>query len=226
MNILLVEDNKKISDNIKKYLELENIFVDIALDWKIWFDMFVWNKSKYDAVVLDLMIPQISWNTLCTKIREISDVPIIISSAKWEIEDKSELFDIWADDYLVKPFDLEELIIRLNALVRRIWTKSSKKNNYNLLKIWDLDIDLQKKEILKNWKKVELTLKEIYILEILVKNIWIPISRSDIIEFVRWWEEIWQENEKLDVYMANIRKKIWKEYIETIKWFWYKLLKK
>ena len=214
--ILLIEDNKEIANTIAKYLILDHIQTDIANDGQQWLDMFL--KKKYDVIILDLMLPKIDGVTLCKKIKTLSTIPIIMATAKWQLEDKLEGFDVWADDYLVKPFDLEELSARIHALLRR-------NNMFDIFTRKDIEINLQKRNITKWWKKVYLTIKEFHIIEKLLENHGLPISRADIIEHVRWWEEVRLENWKLDVYISNIRKKLDKKFIQTILWFGYKIEK-
>lgn len=216
LQILLVEDNKEIATTIAKYLALDHKQVDIASDGQQWLDMFA--QKKYDIVLLDLMLPKVDGLTICKKIKTSSDVPIIMTTAKWQLEDKLEWFDMWADDYMVKPFDLEELSARISVLLRR-------SNVYDVFTRGDITIDMQKRIIQKWWEKVYITIKEFHILEKLVENYGMPVSRTDIIEYVWWGEEIWQENGKLDVYMSNIRKKLDKKMIQTIPGFGYKIEK-
>lgn len=217
MKILLVEDNKTISQNIKRFLELEDWrIVDVALDWDIAKEKFDDNEWYYNLIILDLMLPEIDWEFLCKYFKSYEDIPIIITSAKSLLENKQELFDKWADDYLVKPFDLEELVMRIKALQNRYEIR-------DIIKIWKITIDLENRKIKKNKKEIELTNKEFYILKLLVENMWKPVSRTDIIEEIRWDDWMFQWDNKLDVYISNLRKKIDKTLIETIKWFGYKI---
>ncbi len=219
MKVLLIEDNKTIANNIKKYLELDNNSVFIAENWL--YGLEVAKNNKFDVIVLDLMLPWMNWEDICHEIKKGNDIPIIITTAKWQLEDKLELFKLWADDYLVKPFDLQELEARLIAL-----TKRTMKKNQTITK-WDISIDLSSKKIKKDWELIKLTLKEFTILEYLIKNQGIAVSRTDLIQEVRWWDSRFESecDWKLDVYISTIRKKLWKDIIETIKWFGYKINK-
>ncbi len=215
MYILLVEDQKDLAKNIKKYLELENnIQVDLAFDWEQGFIMF--EKKHYDFLLVDWMLPKMSWIELSSIIRKTRDVPILMLTAKWQIEDKREWFWVWVDDYLVKPFDMDELVFRINAIYKRIEIQDK-------FKYWDLIVFFDKKVVIKSWIEVELTLKEFQILEMLVNNIWIAVSRTEIIDLIWWWDSVFESSQdwKLDVYISNLRKKLWKNLIKTIKWFWY-----
>lgn len=219
MKILLIEDNKTIAQNIKKYLELWDFEVFVAENWLYWLQ--VAKNNKFDLIILDLMLPWMNWEDICHEIKKENDIPIIITTAKWQLEDKLELFKLWADDYLVKPFDLEELEARLIALTKRTMKKEQ------IIKKWNLTINISSKKI-KNWEQeIKLTLKEFTILEYLIKNQGIAVSRTDLIQEIRWWDSRFECecDWKLDVYISTIRKKLWKNIIETIKWFWYKFNK-
>jgi DNA-binding response OmpR family regulator len=217
MKILLVEDNKTIAQNIKKYLELEWHEILVAENWL--YGLEVAKKNNFDLMLLDLMLPWMDGIEICKQIKKEKDIPIIMTTAKWQLDDKLEWFDVWADDYLVKPFDLEELSARITALAKRFWS------NESVFERWNLKIDLEAKKILKDNEEIKLTIKEFNILEILINNIGIAISRTAIIEELWWWDSLFEWDGKLDVYISNIRKKLGKDFIETIKGFGYKIEK-
>jgi len=217
MKVLLIEDNKTIANNIKKYLELSDFEVLICENGLFWLE--VARHNDFDIILLDLMLPWMSGEEICKKIKAEKDIPIIMTTAKWQLEDKLEWFELWADDYLVKPFDLEELEARIKALTRR------KQNESKPIKKWNISIDIQNRKIMKGDKEIKLTVKEYNILECLAKNIWIPLSRTDIIQEVWWWDSLFDDDGKLDVYISTIRSKLGKDIIETVKWFWYRMNK-
>lgn len=215
MNILLVEDNKTISENIKKYLELEKNSVFVVENW-LYAQQIIKHK-KFDLILLDIMLPWLDWISLCKQIRKLEpDLPIIMTTAKWQIEDKLDWFDCGADDYLVKPFDLQELSARIKSISKR-------SNKKDLLEYQNIRLDKDQKKVFKKNKEIKFTIKEFMILELFFDNIWRSISRTNIIEEIRWNEHIFEEDSKLDVYISNIRKKLWKNLIETIKWFGYQI---
>lgn len=212
MRVLIVEDNKQIATNVADYLKLESIDVDVAYDGEQGREMYL--THRYDVIILDWMLPWLSGPQLCEIIRKQSDVPVIMLTARWEIDDKLTGFECGADDYLVKPFDLAELVARVQALYRR--SAVSDEFVYD-----DISVTLTNRTITKAWVEVSLTIKEFYILEYLVKNRGTPVSRSDLVEYVWWWDAVWENTDKLDVYIANLRKKLSREMIQTIKGFGY-----
>ena len=217
MQILVIEDNKTIANNIKKYLELDGNSVFIAENGL--YGLEVARKNDFDIIVLDLMLPGLEWEKVCAEIKKEKDIPVIMTTAKWQLEDKLEWFNVWADDYLVKPFDLEELEARIKVLTKR------KQWDNKAIKKWNITIDIQNRKVLRWTKEVKLTVKEYNILECLIKNIWIPLSRTDIIQEVWWWDSLFDDDGKLDVYISTIRRKLGKDIIETVKGFGYRINK-
>jgi len=211
--ILLIEDNKDISNNIKEYLELEDYIIDVAYDWEVWMDKAL--MKKYDLILLDLMLPSIDWLTIARKITRKIETPIIMLTAKDSINDKLTWFSNWAIDYIVKPFDLRELEARIKV--------SLKQNKTNIIEFNDIIIDLEKREFKNMWEKVKITIKEFLIFEFLYLNKDKVSTRTDIIEYVWWESEIFDADPKLDVYISNLRKKLDKSIIETVKWIGYKM---
>ncbi|EKE26230.1 MAG: two-component response regulator [uncultured bacterium (gcode 4)] len=217
MKVLIIEDNRSINKNIQKYLKLEWFYTEWVFDWKTGLETAI--STDFDLILLDIMLPVIDWITVCKKILEQKKVPIIMITAKDEIGDRILWLESGADDYIVKPFDLWELVARINAVLRR-WNKEI----YDEIQYGDISILLAKKEIFKNNEKIDLTLKEFLILEYLIQNKNQAVSRTDIINYIWWWEDsMFEWDAKLDVYISNLRKKLDKSLIETIKWFWYRI---
>jgi len=208
--ILILEDNIEISNNIKEYLELEGFDVIQTFDGEEWY--YEIKTNKYDLILLDLMLPKIDWNTIARKISGKVEAPIIMITAKYSIDQKLEWFKNWAIDYIVKPFDLRELEARINANL----------NNNSKLEIRNLKIDLDKREFLKDWKKINLTTKEFLIFSYLYENKNRVCTRTDLIEYVWWDDSLFEDDAKLDVYISNLRRKLDKKLIETVKWVGYK----
>ncbi len=139
-----------------------------------------------------------------------------MATAKGQLDDKSTSYDAWADDYLVKPFALEELRMRIQAVVKRAQPQ-------DIFRRWDIEVHLDQNMVSKWWKQISLPLKEFQILACLIDQDGKVISRSDLIEQIRWWEALYENDAKLDVYISNLRKKLHKELIVTVKWFGYRL---
>lgn len=209
--ILLIEDNKEISNNIKEYLNLENFDVTQSFDWAVWLDTAL--DKKFDLILLDLMLPEIDWITIAKKLGRKIDTPIIMITAKDSVNQKLEWFKSGAIDYIVKPFDLRELEARINAHL--------KTNISHIIEIKDLEIDLDKRNFIKWWKIVKITTKEFLIFKYLYENKSRVCTRTDLIEYVWWNDNLFDDDSKLDVYISNLRKKLDKKIIETVKWVWY-----
>ena len=217
LSLLLVEDTKTIAESIKQYLELDGHSVTRVDHWSYANELV--KHQNFDIVLLDLMLPWVDWITIAKTIRSVHpETPILMMTAKGQLDDKLEGFEAWADDYLVKPFDLEELEARVLALAKRLPKKEE-------LVFEDVRLDLNQKKVFKWDEELKFSLKEFQILEMLMQNQWIAISRLDIIEEIWWGEAGFEEDWKLDVYLSTIRRKIGKDRIETIKWFWYRMNK-
>ena len=215
-SILLVEDNQTIGQNIQKYLELEGYSVLWVQNWS--YANEVVKHQEFDLVLLDLMLPGTDGLVVAKTIKQHQEqTRILMMTAKGQLEDKLEGFEVWADDYLVKPFDLEELVARIEALLRRSVQK-------DVVSYGVLTLDNLQKKIFKGWEEIKLSLKEFQILELLIRNKGMALSRLDIIEEIRGWDAGFEEDGKLDVYLSTIRRKIWKEMIETIKGYGYRLI--
>lgn len=215
-SILLVEDNQTIGQNIQKYLELEGYSVLWVQNWS--YANEVVKHQDFDLVLLDLMLPGTDGLVVAKTIKQHQgQTRILMMTAKGQLEDKLEGFEVWADDYLVKPFDLEELVARIEALLRRSVQK-------DVVSYGVLTLDNLQKKIFKSWEEIKLSLKEFQILELLIRNKGMALSRLDIIEEIWGWDAGFEEDGKLDVYLSTIRRKIWKETIETIKGYGYRLI--
>ena len=214
--LLYIEDNHDIAENVIAYLKTEWYSVDWYDRGDTWLEAAL--SKRYDLIVLDVMLPGKDGFTFCRELRKSKQLPIIMTTAKWELDDKAEWFDGGVDDYLVKPFELAELVMRIQALLKR-----SEISDH--LTIWEIDIYIDEKRCTRSGQDVHLTLKERQILLELVDANWLPVARTDIIDAVWWADAIYEDDSKLDVYIANIRKKLSKSLIETVKGFGYKIAK-
>ena len=179
--------------------------------------LYLAENVSYDVIILDIMLPWMDGITLCKNIRKKhTTTPILMTTAKGELDDKLEWFASGADDYIVKPFDLKELDARINAIVKRLPTR-------DVLEYKKIRLDRDQKKVFKNNKEIKITLKEFQILEYLLERKWRSISRTEIIEEIWGNYQIFEEDAKLDVYISTLRKKLGKTIIETIKWFGYQI---
>lgn len=213
-HLLLVEDNPTIGKNIVTYLEHEGHTLDWYKDGKEWKDRAL--HYMYDCLILDIMLPGLDGIALLQELRTKKQTPVIMTTAKWQLEDKQEAYMLGADDYLVKPFALEELSMRINALMKRSQAR-------DLYQIGDIQVDIENKTVIRAGQDVHVTIKEFLILSYLLEYDGRAVSRADLIEFIRWWDALYEHDGKLDVYIANLRKKLGKDLIITVKWFGYKI---
>lgn len=221
--ILVVEDEKNISDVIKAYLKKEGYMVITAFNGEEALEKF--KSNPIHMVILDLMIPKISGEQVCSSIRNISDVPIIMLTAKSELEDKIQGLNIGADDYMIKPFSPRELISRVKALMRRAYKDSSILAEKLRFK-GELEIDIDRLLVTKSGKTIDLTANEFKILSTLASNPEIVLTREQLIQkaFGMDYEGF---DRTIDTHIKNIRQKIEEnpkspEYIVTIYGMGYK----
>lgn len=215
MNILLVEDTIDLWETIRDYLIACNFTVERTTT--ISQTQQLLQEKIFDCVILDWMLPDGSGEEFCTYIKSEYQIPVIMSTAKTQIEDKLEWFDAGADDYLSKPYDLRELEARIIALTKR-WD-----NVISTQKIGDLTINNESMQIRKKDKEIHCTNTEWIVIKILSEDPNRVVSRSDLIDYIRGGEGTrWFEN-KLDVLISWLRKKLGKTSIETVKGFGYKL---
>ncbi len=164
MKILVVEDNEELNNTLKEILELNGYYVDAVFDGEEALEHM--KMYDYDAVILDIMLPKVDGFRVCQIVRERKDdTPILMLTAKDSTQDKVKGLDIGADDYLVKPFEIEELLARVRALIRRVSTEKT-----NVVKIKDITIDLDKREVYRDGKNLIITPKLFCILEQLIRN--------------------------------------------------------
>lgn len=203
MNILLVEDEAKVASFIKQGLQEQGYTVDLAVNGQEGMSMFF--KGNYDVAILDVVIPFINGVELCRAIKtDKPGLPVLMLTALGTTEDKVTGFEAGADDYLVKPFEFRELLLRLKALTRR---SQREETAANLLKVADLVLDMDKKTAQRGEKQIGLTAKEFALLEYLMRNKGRVLSRMDISEKV-WDINFDTGTNVVEVYINILRKKI------------------
>ncbi|MGA2910919.1 MAG: response regulator transcription factor [Candidatus Microgenomates bacterium] len=216
MRILVVEDEHKIANSIKRGFEQESWATDVAYDGETGFDMA--SSEDYDVIVLDLMLPRMDGMEICRKLRaEENHTPILILTARGELADKVNGLNTGADDYLVKPFAFEELLARVRALSRR-----PKEGIGTTLKVKDLELNVNSFEVKKGSKVIELSRKEFALLEYLMRNAGKVVSKENIIAHVWDYESDILPN-TVEVFVGYLRDKIGGDFIKTVRGFGYKI---
>jgi two-component system copper resistance phosphate regulon response regulator CusR len=207
MKILVVEDEPKLASFVKKGLEEQSFEVDVAFDGQIGRNMAL--SNSYDVIVLDVNVPKMNGYDLAKSLRsENIKTPILMLTAMGSLDNKVAGFEAGADDYLVKPFEFRELLARLRALSKRTIDTSLQAN---LLKVADLELDLNEKIARRGGKRIELTAKEFALLEYLMRNRSRVVSRIDIAEKV-WDIHFDTGTNVIDVYVNFLRKKVDKDF--------------
>jgi two-component system, OmpR family, response regulator len=222
MRILIVEDEHRIATSIKKGLEMERFAVDIAFNGDEGYDLA--STESYDVIILDLMLPGMDGLTICKKLREEGNhTPILILTAKGQIDDKVKGLTTGADDYLVKPFAFEELLARIRSLMRRPKGYISSK-----ITVDDIVLDSNSFTVTRDNQVIQLTNKEFALLEYCMRHAREILSKDQIISHVWDYDDDILPN-TIEVYMKNLRAKIdnpfphKKPLIYTVRGFGYKI---
>lgn len=210
-SILLLEDDQILSKEIIKFLTNKNYNCDCVYDGN-----FVSSQIKlkeYDCVILDINVPGLNGIEVCKQLRDDNkNIPILMLTAYGEVENKVMAFNHGADDYLVKPFHFEELLVRINALLRR---KQIPQLQTDILNIADLAIDLTTMQVARNGVQINLSPKEYKLLTILAKVNGRVLSKSYIAEQL-WDYHIETNQNTIEVYINFLRKKIDKDYVNKL----------
>ena len=215
--ILIIEDDIEISDMLNDYLSKNNYDTSIARDGIN--GIKIAKENNPDLIILDIMLPYKSGDEVLREVRKFSDAPVIILSAKESIQMKVDLLKIGADDYVVKPFDLSELLARIETNLKRYVKSFNQKIIYNYKNI-TLNYDL--KEVLVDEDIIRLTSKEFEMLYLLIKYPSKVFSKKNLYEAV--WEDMYTyDNDTINTHISNIRKKINIDLIETVWGMGYKL---
>ncbi|WP_339199456.1 response regulator transcription factor [Solibacillus sp. FSL R5-0449] len=211
--ILIIEDEKNIARFLELELKHEQFETVTAYDGRTGLEFA--ESEQFDCILLDVMLPQLNGIEVCRRIRKFSDVPILLITARDEVMDRVSGLDAGADDYIVKPFAIEELLARIRSILRRVThTQKSKQ-----LVFRDLVIDVQAYEVIFENNKIELTRKEFDLLKLLVENKNHVCTREHILEMV-WGFDSEVETNVVDVYIRHLRSKLQTEntpYIETVR---------
>ena len=205
MKVLLVEDEERMVSFIRKGISAEGYDIQVAFDGRMGLSLF--RKDSYDIIILDINLPQINGFELCRLIRsENETVPVLMLTALDSLADKADGFNAGADDYLAKPFEFQELLLRIRALTRRNGPKQKQ-----MLRLADLELNLDAKTVTRAGQRIDLTTREYSLMGYFMLNKGKIISRVDISE--RVWNLNFDSNTNvIDVYISYLRKKIDKDF--------------
>jgi DNA-binding response OmpR family regulator len=207
MKVLLVEDDRLLGESLTEYLQSEGFITDWVYDPREVMDLL--EVSRYDVIVLDLMMPHIGGEELIKAIREKDkETPILVLTAKQRLEDKRTCFELGADDYLTKPFEMEELTLRLKALYRR-------KNPQDVVVIDEVEVCFSKEMVKVKGKPISLSKKDWLVLKFLVENRGRFVSQEEILNYV-WGDEPVGED-VVRAHIKNLRKLLPEGFIKTMK---------
>ncbi len=217
--ILIVDDEERIRDIIKEYLDFENFEYDEAADGIEAIEKI--KSNEFNGVILDIMMPKVDGFTVLREIRKFTQVPVIMLSARGEEYDKLFGFEMGVDDYITKPFSPKELVARIKAVLKR--TNCSDKNS-NILKIQGVEIDENGRKVLVDGEIVNLTPKEFDLLVYMIKNKGVVLSREKILEKI-WGYEFFGDDRTVDTHIKMLRNSLgpYRDYIKTIWSIGYKL---
>ena len=221
LRILIVEDNIDIAENIGDYLEIQGHVTDFAMDGISGLHLAL--TQNFDAIILDVMLPGMDGLTFCRKLREEAEnvIPVLMLTARDTLSDKLEGFDAGADDYLIKPFELEELSARLQALIRR-----SEHTKKKILRVGDLELDLGKRQVQREGRAIELNRACLKILVLLMKASPNVVTRQEIEHAL--WRDMPPGSDVLRSHIYSLRQAIDKPYkyplIKTVHGIGYKLV--
>ena len=217
--LLVVDDEPKIREVIREYAEFNGYEVTEAEDGMS--AVGLCKLNKYDLVILDIMMPKLDGFTACKEIKKISDVPIIMLSARGEEYDKLFGFELGIDDYIVKPFSPKELMARVNVVLER--RNSVSKDNSSVLTFDGLEINIAARTVSVDGKRVELTPKEYDLLFYLIKNKNIALSRDKLLSDI-WGYDFFGHDRTIDTHIKNLRNNLgpYRDFIVTLRGVGYK----
>ncbi len=211
LSALLVEDDIDLATALIDYMSLEGIACDFAADGQVGYNLIVANH--YDVIILDLNLPKIEGLVVCERIRELGiETPVLMLTARDTLDDKLQGFSHGADDYLVKPFAMEELMVRIRVLGKRRSGQISK------LRVADLELDLSLRQVIRSGQEIKLAPISIKILELLMRAYPAGVSRDKIAQTI--WGDEPPDSNSLKVHVFNLRKQIdregWQPLIHTL----------
>lgn len=221
--ILIIEDDRGISTSLKLYLENSNFDVHLHDTWAEALEKI--NIIQPNIIILDINLPEKDGIEICKELRTYSQIPVIMLTARSSELDRITGLEIWADDYIAKPFSPRELLARINTILRRSKVEIVSEDSKNTIKHEDIVIDLSKKIVHKSWKQIVLTGNEFDILKKIVSENWNIVKRETLMTEVIWYDQYLYDR-TIDTHIKNLRRKLdHKDLILTVRWEWYRLNK-
>jgi two-component system OmpR family response regulator len=207
MRVLVVEDEPDLAHSLQQALQEEGYAVDIALDGDD--GLFKAETWEYDAVVLDIMLPLRDGFSVLHKLRDTKKVPVLVLTARDAVDDRVRGLDLGADDYLVKPFELSELLARIRALIRRAHGEAT-----TVLEVGDIRVDTAARRVSRSGETVHLTPREYALVEFMV------LHRGKLVTRTMLYDHLFSEDDDslsnlIDVHVSNVRKKLGRDFIIT-----------
>lgn len=222
MKVLIVEDDREISKLLRDFLHNEGF--ETVQTFNGAEAELIMKNDKFDIILMDLMLPEVSGEKLIEKFREVSDTPIIVVSAKSEVETRLETLKIGADDYIIKPFNLDEVLVRIQVVLRRM--NKEVKKNVTKYENRGLIYFAEENRVEYEGKELVLTAKELKILELFMTNPNKTFTKAGLYESV-WDDVYYYEDNIINVHVSNLRNKLKKitgrDYIETVWGIGYRL---
>lgn len=223
--ILIIEDDKWISGSLKLYLENSDFEVFLHHEWNYAIEKI--QEINPDLIILDINLPWKDWIEITKEYRLMWNIPIIMLTARSSELDRINWLEIWADDYIAKPFSPRELLARINTIIRRVWEQKDQKNDeeisLEILKCKDIILDLTKRSVKKDNKYITLTSNEYDILKKLIEEKGKIVSREYIMKEIIGYDNYLYDR-TIDTHIKNLRKKLdAKDLIITIRWEGYRI---
>ncbi|MBR1732030.1 MAG: response regulator transcription factor [Ruminococcus sp.] len=202
--ILVVDDEARIRQLIRKYAEFEGHTIEEAVDGMQAID--ICRKNKYDLIIMDVMMPELDGFSACREIRKFSNTPVIMLSARGDEYDKIHGFELGSDDYVVKPFSPKELMMRVNAVIKRSGSGGEKEKK-DVFTFEGLNVDFSARIVTIDGKRVEMTPKEYELFFYMVKNKGLALTREKLISEV-WGYDFFGDERTLDTHIKLLRKSL------------------
>ena len=220
-NILIIEDEKNLARFVELELKHEGYATEVRYNGRTGLEAAVAEDAHWDVILLDLMLPELNGIDVCRRIRQVSNVPIIMMTARDSVIDRVSGLDHGADDYIVKPFAIEELLARLRALFRRIEIESEQNiTKQTTVTYRDLTVEKENRVVRRGEEVIELTKREYELLLELMENVNVVLARDVLLNKV-WGYETEVETNVVDVYLRYLRNKIdvpnVDSYIQTVR---------